>query len=280
MIEFDTVTKSYGPKQVLKNVSFIVENGKVTSLVGKNGAGKSTTINIASNYINSTSGTVENNNISVMPDADNLYRDMTGNHFLKFMSKLKKTTDTNVIDKLSDDLGLTKDLNKKLKDYSFGMKKKIAFIQAYMGDYDNYIFDEPTSGVDYESAKIMMNYLRKLANANKAILMTSHNLEEIEEISDSIIFLSDGMTVTKQKSTDIKISFLLIALEPNDQQLIDIGFSKIKNNIYQISLLSTQINDTLKRVLNTNTSIKEFKLEKSDVAITLDNIETMYTKAT
>lgn len=274
MIRFEHVKKSFGTKTVLKDVNFTVNNGKITSLVGKNGAGKSTTINIASKFMNPTTGTVENDSISVMPDADNLYQNMTGKHFLKFMSNIKNNYNDKIIKELTTDLGLTNDLNKKIKEYSFGMKKKISFIQTYIGNYDNYIFDEPTSGVDYESAKTMMSYLRKLANNDKAILMTSHNLNEIEEISDSVTFLSNGKTINKQRSSEEIASFILTVLNPNDYVLTKIGFEKVKDNMYRISLPVKDTNLTINKIIKTNIIIQEFKLEKSHIENVLDNIQT------
>jgi len=272
MIKFEHVTKSYGAKHVLTDINFVIENGKITSLVGKNGAGKSTTINIASKYINASGGTITNHSISVMPDADNLYRDMTGKHFLKFMAKLKKVPTTTEITNLTNELGLSDNLNKKIKDYSFGMKKKIAFIQAYMGNYDTYIFDEPTSGVDYESAEIMMAYLRKLAQRDKAVLLTSHNLDEISEISDHIIFLANGLTVEKQEALSHKTAFLLLTFADKPEQLTALGFKKMKDNVYHIETEPDQINHLLQTVINAKINIKEFKLAKSEIASTLDSI--------
>ena len=124
---------------------------------------------------------------------------MTGEQFLKFISKLKKISkeQINLIYDLADSLFIKNDLKKKIKSYSFGMKKKISFIQAYIGEFDSYIFDEPTSGVDIESARIMMNHLINLKKRGKAILLTSHNIDEVQEFSDYIFLLKHGEIVRK-----------------------------------------------------------------------------------
>nr|BAM73621.1 ATP-binding protein [Lactococcus lactis] len=171
--------------------------GKITSLVGLNGAGKSTLISLIMNFKQKDSGTIKRTAVSVMPDAETMIEDMTGEQFLKFISELKKISkeQKKVFYDLADSLFIKDDLKKKIKSYSFGMKKKVSFIQAYIGEFDTYIFDEPTSGVDIESARTMMKYLINLKNQGKAVLLTSHNIDEVQEFSDYIFLLKQGEIV-------------------------------------------------------------------------------------
>lgn len=198
MIEIENINKSFGSKKVLSDLSLIIKNGKITSIVGKNGAGKSTLISLIATYKKMDSGTVKKQSFSVMPDADNLFRDMKGSHFLQFISHLKRANvEISEIEELADKLFIKEDLKKKLKSYSFGMKKKISFIQAYIGDFDTYIFDEPTSGVDVESEQVMMDLLLALKNKGKAVLLTSHNIEEVERYSDYVYILENGVIASE-----------------------------------------------------------------------------------
>lgn len=96
---------------------------------------------------------------------------------------------------MADELGLTPKLKTKISGYSFGMKKKLSFIQCAVGDYDTYIFDEPTSGVDVPSALVMLDIVTKLKNRNAAVLLTSHNIDELERVSDYIYLLDDGKII-------------------------------------------------------------------------------------
>ncbi|MCM6841521.1 ABC transporter ATP-binding protein [Lactococcus lactis] len=199
MIKVENVSKSFKNNLVLKNVNMDILPGKITSLVGLNGAGKSTLISLIMKFKEKDSGEVKRTTVSVMPDAETMIEDMTGEQFLKFISKLKKISkeQINLIYDLADSLFIKNDLKKKIKSYSFGMKKKISFIQAYIGEFDSYIFDEPTSGVDIESARIMMNHLINLKKRGKAILLTSHNIDEVQEFSDYIFLLKHGEIVRK-----------------------------------------------------------------------------------
>ncbi|MGX7418334.1 ABC transporter ATP-binding protein [Carnobacterium gallinarum] len=200
MIEIHNLYKSFGEKEVLTNINMNVANGKITSLVGKNGAGKSTIIGIIANYMTSDKGSIKKESVSIMPDADNLFSDMTGRYFLTFMEKLKNKKETyKEWEILCKELGLEHSLDKKIKEYSFGMKKKISFIQTCIGQYDTYVFDEPTSGVDVHSSVIMMGIIEEL-KGKSAVLLTSHNMDEIERVSDYIYFLEGG-TILKHGTT-------------------------------------------------------------------------------
>lgn len=202
MIECFSINKSFNKNKVLKDVSLQVKNNQITSLIGSNGAGKSTLIGAMLEYYRVDSGKVMKSNISVMPDANSLFEDFTGEEFLNFMSKLKKISNTRALE-LADALMLKEDLKKKISGYSFGMKKKISFIQACIGNYDTYILDEPTSGVDEPSAIMMLEIVEQLKESGSAILLTSHNLDELERVSDFVYIIENGEIVSKGSVADI-----------------------------------------------------------------------------
>ncbi|MGF0070988.1 ABC transporter ATP-binding protein [Streptococcus orisratti] len=183
MIECEEVRKSFKNNIVIKNVNLKLNNGEITSLIGRNGAGKSTLINLIVGYYHLDSGRISKNSLSVMPDADNIYSSWTGLEFLSFMSKMKKNKLSEAL-AMADKLGLTPKIKTKISGYSFGMKKKLSFVQCAIGDYDAYIFDEPTSGVDVPSALVMLDIVKRLKERNAAVLLTSHNIDELERVSD------------------------------------------------------------------------------------------------
>lgn len=197
MIKLESVSKNFKEKKVLHDISMEIRPGEITALIGLNGAGKSTLISMIMQYKKPDSGIISTDSVSVMPDAHSMIENMTGNDFLNFIVQLKniRKDAKEQISKLARVLSIDQDLTKKIKDYSFGMKKKISFIQAYIGEFESYIFDEPTSGVDIESAQAMMELLIDLKNKDKAVLLTSHNLEELQEFSDYIYILKNGCVV-------------------------------------------------------------------------------------
>lgn len=200
------LTKRYGATEVLKGINLTIHQGEVFGFVGHNGAGKSTFIHTLTGIINKSSGSFEILGISdkqidkakkrmgVMPDITNLYEHMKGINFLQYMGELvgdrrsKKDYQS-----LMKDVGLEGAEKKKIKSYSFGMKKKISIAQALLGNPNLIILDEPTSGLDPESAIKIRKLVTKLQEQGKTILLTSHNLDEIDKVSDRVGILSDGV---------------------------------------------------------------------------------------
>lgn len=277
MIKTIHLKKNFGEKQVLKDINLSIEPGKITSIVGRNGAGKSTILALIMGYKLSSGGEIEKDCVSVMPDADNLFRDMRGLDFLEFIAKLKKASITKPeIEALADQLFLKKeDLQKKLKSYSFGMKKKISFLQALIGDFDTYIFDEPTSGVDVETELIMMNQITALKDKGKAILLTSHNMEEVEQYSD-YVYILDGGVVTSEGTVDelTKNKGLLenfvIMFEPLEREKMDLflkkqGISEVQYNnelLILFRLTSDNVHGIVQDMLEAHLTIRGFYPEK------------------
>lgn len=206
ILQTKQLKKSYGAVEVLKGIDLTIKPGEVFGLVGRNGAGKSTLIHTVTGIVHKTSGnftilgsTDENLNdvklkIGVMPDVSNLYETMKGLQFLRYMGDLtedKKSKDDYI--KLMHSVGLVGAEYKKIKDYSFGMRKKLSIAQALLGNPDFIILDEPTSGLDPESAIHIRKLVANLQESGKTILLTSHNLDEIDKVCDRVAILSEGI---------------------------------------------------------------------------------------
>ncbi|WP_314830738.1 ABC transporter ATP-binding protein [uncultured Streptococcus sp.] len=200
MIQCNNVVKAFNKNKVIKGINLNLENGKITSLVGKNGAGKSTLIGLIMGYYRCDSGTITKDKVSVMPDAASMYPTWSGIEFLKFMSQLKGAEFSEALE-LASRLGIKDKLKNKISDFSFGMKKKLSFIQCAIGSYQSYIFDEPTSGVDVPSALIMLDIIKELKSNGSAVLLTSHNIDELERVSDYIYIIESGY-ITQQGSVE------------------------------------------------------------------------------
>lgn len=206
ILEVKGLRKSYGKVDVLKGIDFDIKRGEVFGLVGRNGAGKSTLIHAITGIVHKTSGAFTilgqtddqlnrvKRQIGVMPDVSNLYEHMKGLHFLKYMAELTedKRPKKELIE-LMHSVGLHGAEYRKIKDYSFGMRKKLSIAQALLGKPEFIILDEPTSGLDPESAIHIRKLVESLKKSGKTIMLTSHNLDEIDKVSDRVAILSEGV---------------------------------------------------------------------------------------
>lgn len=197
--------KKYGKNTILENVSFSVRKGEVFGFLGRNGAGKSTLIHLLTGIIHKTNGQIQvlehpiyeldqvKKRIGVFPDIDQFYRHLTGFQHLRYFAKISGVHKTRKqIETILIECGLATSIHKKVKSYSFGMKKKLGFAQAIVNDPELMILDEPTSGLDPESAIVMRKQIKTLNKNGTTVFMTSHNLNELEQISDRIGILKQG----------------------------------------------------------------------------------------
>jgi len=206
IIQVDQLKKSYGSSEVLKGINLTVQQGEIFGIVGHNGAGKSTLIHVLTGITHKSSGGFRifdqpeseldavKKRMGVMPDTSNLYEQMRGIDFLRYMGRLKQKTYSRA-DYLSllEQVGLADAEQKRIKSYSFGMRKKISIAQALLGNPELIFLDEPTSGIDPESAIHIRNLVLKLKQQGKTIILTSHNLDEIDRICDRVAMISDGV---------------------------------------------------------------------------------------
>lgn len=260
-LETVAIKKSFGNKEILKGIDFSLTNGEICGFIGRNGAGKSTFINIITGIMRTTSGTIklfgndthiEHKKLGVLPDYSTFYNDMSGMQHIKYFAKINGVNPSkNLINEYALKLGIEKDLNKKVKTYSFGMKKKLGVIQAVIHDPDLIFLDEPTSGVDIESALKIHSLLNELKAKGKTILVTSHNLDEIEKICDRIAILKEGQLVhfgtmdqirSHHRSTyDVNIQHSEIS--EDKIRSLQVDFNKISSN-FSINSKKTKLEVT------------------------------------
>ncbi|MFC5601785.1 ABC transporter ATP-binding protein [Sporosarcina koreensis] len=196
------VYKSYGKEQVLKGITFQIEEPQIIALVGPNGSGKSTLMNIITNLLPSDKGEVtvlgKNNRnpnifreISFMQDNTVLYEYLTGYDHLQFICDVQGLPKKQLLD-TADRIGITSYLNKKVKNYSLGMKQHLLLAMAVVNKPKLMILDEPLNGLDPTSAIRVRELLLALRDEGTTILLSSHNLAEIDRVTSSILFLKKG----------------------------------------------------------------------------------------
>lgn len=202
------LSKSYGKINALNGISFEVNTDEVFALIGPNGAGKSTTLKIISTLLSPTSGEVSifgldikkdqekiREIISYLPEETGAYKNLSGLEYLKFMASMY----TDDHDKQNEYLERAKDickLGKRLKDkigtYSKGMTRKLLVARAIMSKPKLAILDETTSGLDVINALSIRNTIKTYAKNGMTVLLSSHNMLEIEYLSDRVALINKG----------------------------------------------------------------------------------------
>lgn len=219
MLQATKITKKFGHKEVLNPIDLTVEKGEIFGFLGRNGAGKSTFINILTGILQPTSGEVRYFNegplttelkkrIGVLPDYTAFYDNLTAIDHLMYFSKISgvKVSKAQCIEILKK-VGLQVESNVKLGKFSFGMKKKLGIAQAVIHDPEFIFLDEPTSGIDAESVIHLQSYFKELKEQGKTIFLTSHNLDEVEKLCDRIAILKDGNIVKCGTLKELRIGY-------------------------------------------------------------------------
>lgn len=212
MIEISGLSKHYGKKKALDNISFSVKKGEILGFLGPNGAGKSTTMNIITGYLSSTSGTVtvdgydilDNPNevkkrIGYLPEQPPLYQDMTVEEYLNFVYDLKKIKGMDKAEHIGEivaRVGIENVLKRRISNLSKGYKQRVGLAQAMLGKPEVLILDEPTVGLDPKQIIEIRNVIKELGKEHTVIL-SSHILSEISAVCERVIIIKDGTIVAE-----------------------------------------------------------------------------------
>lgn len=207
----DNVTKRFEDVVAVDHVSLYVEKGELFGLLGPNGAGKTTTINILSGLLKPTSGyaivggyNVQKENakvrevIGVCPQETAIYPYLTGAENIKLFGNLyalDKNTLSKRKDMLLERMELTQDAKRRVEKYSGGMKRRLSLILALIHDPQIVFLDEPTIGMDPQSRRAVWDFMRELKNEGKTIFLTTHYMEEAEELCDRVGIIDHGKII-------------------------------------------------------------------------------------
>lgn len=205
ILSVNQVHKSYGKEKVLKDISFEIEKPQIVALIGPNGSGKSTLLNIITNLLAADRGDVTILNrsnkdpnifreISFMQDNSVLYDYLTGYDHLQFIGDIQKISKQRIYE-TAEQIGMTHYLNKKVGNYSLGMKQHLLLAMALLNQPKLLILDEPLNGLDPTSAIKVRNLLINLYENGTTIVLSSHQLAEIDLITSHILFLKNGKII-------------------------------------------------------------------------------------
>ena len=248
-IETKNLTKIYNGKKVVNEVSLQVKKGEIFGFLGKNGAGKSTFINIITGLCHANYGSYKldckdiKKSVGVMPDYSSLYSELTGKEHIKYFSNLlNKKMSKNDISNLLNLVGLDNGLDLKIKKYSFGMKKKLAIAQSLINDPEILFLDEPTSGVDANSILTIHNLIKKISEKGTTIFITSHNLNEIEKLCNEIAIMDKGKINIQGNIDEIKQKHRQdLTLNLEHESINQSVLNDLRDKLYNFSLLLLKV---------------------------------------
>jgi ABC-2 type transport system ATP-binding protein len=235
MLELRGVTKQYAGIPVVRDVSFVARAGEVTGYLGPNGSGKSTTLKMITGLIDPSQGEIlfkgepislnrirHKQRLGYVPEEPQLYPHLTGAEYLEMIGQLRGLAEETLARKIEGFLQLFLlygDRYVPISSYSKGMRQKILLAAALLHDPELILLDEPFSGLDVNSALVLRDLIRELANRGKVILFSSHELETVERVSSRVVILHKGGVVANDSIEKLRAMMSLPTLESIFSQL-------------------------------------------------------------
>ena len=268
VIKVDNISKDYGSKRGVFNLSFEVNRGEIFGMLGPNGAGKTTTIRQLMGFIKSDKGSakildmdcfVNRENIQLklgyLPGEIAFMDEMKGSDFIRFIAEMKSIKSKKRINELTDLFEL--DANRKIKNMSKGTKQKIAIVCAFMNEPEVVILDEPTSGLDPLMQKKFIELILEEKKKGTTIFMSSHIFEEVEKTCDRTAILKNGRLIAIENMEELKSkknkNFEVVFKNEKDAENFKnkISFkSELNNNIVKILIANNEVNSFIKELSN------------------------------
>ncbi|GEM51298.1 ABC transporter ATP-binding protein [Empedobacter brevis] len=231
MIEIEKLYKKYKNSDVfaLEDFTLTIKQNEIHGLLGPNGAGKTTLMSILSGLIKSTSGNVVIQNfnqktdlkkiqkiIGIVPQEYALYPTLTARENLEFFGKIYKVSSKELHDKINDlteKIGMSKFLDKKIDSFSGGMKRRINLLAGILHQPEILFLDEPTVGVDIQSKIILLDYLQELHQQGMSIVYTSHHMAEAEDFCTQVTIMNQGKSIITAEPKELILQFGVHNLE-------------------------------------------------------------------
>ena len=220
VVAVERLKKRFGSIEAVKGISFEIEQGEIFGLIGPNGAGKTTTLRIISTLLKPDEGKVEvfghdvlkephevRKLISYLPEDAGAYKELTGLGYLKFVARFFAKEEKEfqaMLERGVQIANLGERLKSKVSTYSKGMTRRLLIARTLMVNPKLAILDEPTSGLDVLNAREMRNIIKKFVSDGGTVLLSSHNMLEVEFLCDRIALINDGQIVEVGKPQELK----------------------------------------------------------------------------
>ena len=263
LIDIRGVSKSFGPKVALDNVSLQIPEGKIFGLLGPNGAGKTTLIRIINRITIPSSGEVyfkgkpitqqDVEKIGYMPEERGLYRKMKVGDQAMYLARLKGMSESAAKEALKEwfiRLGIQDWWNKKVEELSKGMAQKLQFITTVVHKPALLILDEPFSGFDPVNADIIRKEILRLKDEGATIILSTHNMESVEELCDSIALINKSRLVITGELEDIRRKY--------GNNNVELVYTDADGRHTEVLAVEKDNNTTLREILDRGVTVNSY----------------------
>ncbi len=209
MISINQLVKSYGKVEAVRGVTFSAQDSRITALLGPNGAGKSTTLRILSTVAEPDSGNATvagldvikepmavRRQLGVLPHNSGLYARLTGIENIRYFGRLQNISKQDLesrIEALIDQLDMQDFCTRRTAGFSQGQKIKVALARALIHDPQHVVLDEPTNGLDVMATRALRKIIKRLKDAGKCVLFSSHIMQEVDALCDDVVVIAHGL---------------------------------------------------------------------------------------
>ena len=279
-VQINNVAKRFGKTEAVKDVSFNVEAGEIFGLLGPNGAGKTTTIRMMMDIFKPDAGSInlfggpldmaKKQRIGYLPEERGLYKDQKLEPTLIYFATLKgvdEKTARRRLDEWLERLDLAEHRQKKVQELSKGMQQKAQIIATLLHDPDLVVIDEPFSGLDPVNTRLVKQILIDMQEAGKSIIMSTHQMYQVEAMCNRIALLNKGKTVLYGQVNEIKRNFagnaILLEGQGDFAELPGVLEMRKHNGTWQLAL---EVGTDPQHVLQTLTARSGVRLERFELA--------------
>lgn len=282
ILKCDNLKKQVKEKVIVENISFSMDKGDVVGLIGPNGAGKTTIIKLILGLIKITEGKVSINGYDIEKDfikaiekvgaiveTPDLYMYLSGYDNLKITANNYKNISKERINEVVKLVGLENRIKDKVSTYSLGMRQRLGIAEAIINSPELLILDEPTNGLDVDGIIEMRNLITKLSEQGIAILISSHNLTEIDNLCNRIIAIKSGKIITDDKiesftafSTEDTYILELNHINNLEQVIQDHKFEKVEENKIRLYIVKEEISKVMQKLIENNYQVYSVQEEK------------------
>lgn len=277
-VEVNRIVKSYADKVAVDDLSFSVAQNEIFGLIGPNGAGKTTTIRMMMDIIKPDSGQIaifgeklsesSKNKLGYLPEERGLYRKLRVIDSIIYLASLKgmeKHSAEVKADELLNKTGMLSNKNKKIEDLSRGMSQIIQFIVTIIHDPELVILDEPFSGLDPVNTELLKQMLLDLRNQGKAVILSTHQMNQVEELCDRILMINNGRAVLYGNLKEIKTKYrsnsIIIDFEGELGQVLGVTEKRTHKGYVKLILEgNTTPKQVLERLVSTGIVINRFEI--------------------